>query len=86
MITRVYSPEQTCPHLQSLTQQACIHAWWDRFTGQPNNLDEKQGRNKKYYEKHEHVSKQENHLLLLKTERECLEGFLLKKNRDPTHS
>lgn len=35
---REYSPERTCPHLQSLTPLACIHAWRVCFTGQPNNL------------------------------------------------
>lgn len=48
---REYSPEQTCPHLQSLTPRACIHAWRVCFTGQPNSLlwtnEKKQnGRNK----------------------------------------
>lgn len=35
---KVYSPEQTCPHLQSLTPLACIHAWRDGFTRRPNRL------------------------------------------------
>lgn len=35
---RVYSPRQTCPHLQSLKPLACIHAWRDCFTGEPNSL------------------------------------------------